>query len=228
MPKPAKPDDATRDGPDASSELDEAAAETASGMSRRSFMKGVGGAAVVSVAVSGEGVADVADDDAEIAGVRVANITLSINGEAQVVSGVEPRTTLLDVLRNRLEHTGAKPVCERASCGACSVLFDGKPVYACSVLAMDAEGHEIVTVEGLMSEDSLHPVQQAFVDEDAVMCGFCTPGFVVSVAALVAENDDPTMDEVKQAVSGNLCRCGTYTRVFEAAMTAARRVREGG
>lgn len=108
------------------------------------------------------------------------------------------------------------------------MLFDGKPVYACSVLAMDAEGHEIVTVEGLMSEDSLHPVQQAFVDEDAVMCGFCTPGFVVSVAALVAENDDPTMDEVKQAVSGNLCRCGTYTRVFEAAMTAARRVREGG
>ena len=93
---------------------------------------------------------------------------------------------------------------------------------------MDAEGHDIVTVEGLASDDALHPVQAAFVEEDALMCGFCTPGFVVSVAALVAENDNPTLDEVKKAVSGNLCRCGTYNRVFKAAMTAARRVREGG
>jgi xanthine dehydrogenase YagT iron-sulfur-binding subunit len=107
------------------------------------------------------------------------------------------------------------------------VLFDGKPVYACSILAMDAEGHEIITVEGLLDGDNLHPVQEAFVEEDALMCGFCTPGFVVSVAALVAENDDPTLDEVKKALSGNLCRCGTYTRVFAAAQTAARRVREG-
>jgi len=196
-------------------------------MSRRSFIKGVGGTAAATVAMSANAPVEAVAQE-EAAGVRVANVTLSINGETHVVSGVEPRTTLLDILRNRLEYTGAKPVCERASCGACSVLYDGKPVYACSILAMDAEGHEIVTVEGLLSEDSLHPVQQAFVDEDALMCGFCTPGFVVSVAALVEENNDPTLDEVKKAVSGNLCRCGTYNRVFDAAMTAARRVREGG
>ncbi|MAF09596.1 hypothetical protein CMK11_04025 [Candidatus Poribacteria bacterium] len=199
----------------------------ASGMSRRSFIKGVGGTAVATAAMSGATETDAAEASDGPDGVRVANITLSINGEAHAVSRVEPRTTLLDVLRNRLEYTGAKPVCERASCGACSVLLDGKPVYACSILAMDAEGHEIVTVEGLLDGDSLHPVQEAFVEEDALMCGFCTPGFVVSVAALVAENDDPTLDEVKKALSGNLCRCGTYTRVFAAAQTAARRVREG-
>lgn len=219
--------DVTRDGPDEAMDNDGIDDEGASGLSRRSFLKGVGGT-TVAAATMGRGIAQDATAAEGVEGVRVANITLSINGDAHVVSGVEPRTTLLDVLRNRLEYTGAKPVCERASCGACSVLLDGKPVYACSILAMDAEGHEIVTVEGLLSGDELHPVQQAFVEEDALMCGFCTPGFVISVAALVAENDDPTLDEVKKAVSGNLCRCGTYNRVFAAAQTAARRVREGG
>ena len=163
MPKPDTLPNVSREGPedDRSPELVAADDASASGISRRTFIKGVGGGAAATVALSATS-APVADAQEDIGGVRVANITLNINGETQVVSGVEPRATLLDVLRNRLEHTGAKPVCERASCGACSVLFDGKPVYACSILAMDAEGHEIVTVEGLLSEDSLHPVQQAF------------------------------------------------------------------
>jgi aerobic-type carbon monoxide dehydrogenase small subunit (CoxS/CutS family) len=217
--------DVTRDAPPDLPESGTASSE--SGLSRRSFIKGVGGTAAAGVVLSAGPSPDAVPSDG-LDGVRVANITLNVNGETQVVSGVEPRSTLLDLLRNRLEHTGAKPVCERASCGACSVLFDGSPVYSCSILALDAEGHDIVTVEGLASDDALHPVQAAFVEEDALMCGFCTPGFVVSVAALVAENDNPTLDEVKKAVSGNLCRCGTYNRVFKAAMTAARRVREGG
>ena len=226
MPKHEPTSDIKREGPEDEERAAGSEDGPPSGMSRRSFIQGVGGTAVATAAMSSSTHAE-ADAAEGAEGVRVASITLNINGEAHAVSRVEPRTTLLDVLRNRLEYTGAKPVCERASCGACSVLFDGKPVYACSILAMDAEGHEIITVEGLLDGDNLHPVQEAFVEEDALMCGYCTPGFVVSVAALVAENDDPTLDEVKKALSGNLCRCGTYTRVFAAAQTAARRVREG-
>lgn len=228
MPLHEPTSDVSRDGPEDAIENEAATEDEAGGMSRRAFIRGVAGTTIAAAAL-GAGAAEEANAAASaISGVRVANITLSINGDAHMVSAVEPRTTLLEVLRNRLEYTGAKPVCERASCGACSVLLDGKPAYACSILAMDAEGREIVTVEGLLDGDELHPVQQAFVDEDALMCGFCTPGFIISVAALVAENDDPTLDEIKKAVSGNLCRCGTYTRVFAAAQSAARRVREGG
>ena len=107
-------------------------------------------------------------------------------------------------------------------------MLDGKPAYSCSILATDAQDAEITTVEGLLDGDQLHPVQQAFIEHDALMCGFCTPGFVVSVAALVRDNPYPTEDDVRKAVSGNLCRCGTYNRIFEAAQTAARRMREGG
>ena len=134
----------------------------------------------------------------------------------------EPRHTLLDVLRNRLDLTGAKPICDRGSCGGCTVLVDGQPVYSCMMLAVDAVGKEITTIEGISDGQRLDPVQQAFVEHDALMCGFCTPGFVMSVKALLNRNPNPTLDDVKAAVSGNLCRCGTYPRVFEAALAAAR------
>jgi xanthine dehydrogenase YagT iron-sulfur-binding subunit len=135
---------------------------------------------------------------------------------------VEPRTTLLSVLRNKLEVTGCKEVCDRGECGACTVMVNGKTVLACMTLAVDAIGKEIITVEGLVIDGKLDPVQQAFVDKDALMCGFCTPGFVMSVRALLNKNPNPTEAEVRKAVAGNTCRCGTYGRVFEAAMAATK------
>ncbi|GIX06361.1 MAG: hypothetical protein KatS3mg115_0764 [Candidatus Poribacteria bacterium] len=192
-------------------------------ISRRGFLKGLGGTAVAAAvfpkaAVSQEGT---------LRGVSVGSVTLRVNGQTHVIPRVEARTTLLDVLRNRLDLTGAKPICERASCGGCTVLLDGKAVYSCSILAMDAEGREITTVEGLASNGRLHPVQEAFVEHDALQCGFCTPGFVVAAVAFLQENPNPTLEEVKQGVSGNLCRCGTYTRIFEAVLAAAEKMRKG-
>jgi len=130
--------------------------------------------------------------------------------------------TLLDALRNHLDLTGAKQVCDRGGCGGCTVLLDGLPVKSCMMLAVDAEGHEITTVEGLGTPEKMSPVQQAFVEKDALQCGFCTPGFVVAATALLAKNPDPTLDQIKHGLSGNLCRCGTYGRIFEAVQSAAK------
>jgi aerobic-type carbon monoxide dehydrogenase small subunit (CoxS/CutS family) len=140
------------------------------------------------------------------------DVTLSVNGRERRTS-VEPRVTLLDALRDRLDVTGPKKVCDRATCGACTVLLDGAPVYACSILALEARGREITTVEGLGSPDDLHPVQAAFVENDAQQCGFCTPGLVVACAALLERNPNPTEEEVNRALGGNLCRCGTYAGI---------------
>src|SRR5207237_8359109 len=152
--------------------------------------------------------------------------TLKINGESQTVD-VEPRTTLLNARRDQLDLTGAKKVCDRGSCGCCTVIADGKPVYSCMMLAVDAQGKKITTVEGLGSPEKMSPVQEAFVEHDALMCGFCTPGFVVSCSALLAKHPNPTLDQVKEACTGNVCRCGTYPRVFEAAMAAAQKMKGG-
>jgi xanthine dehydrogenase YagT iron-sulfur-binding subunit len=143
-----------------------------------------------------------------------------VNGAARSVS-VEPRVTLLRALRNHLDLTGAKEVCDRGACGACTVLFDGEPVYSCLMLAADAEGHEITTVEGLGSPEKLSPLQAAFVECDALQCGFCTPGFVVAGTALLRRTPSPSLEQVKDGLAGNLCRCGTYGRVFEAVQKAA-------
>ena len=148
------------------------------------------------------------------------SIRLNINGRPRSLE-VEPRVTLLDALRNRLDLTGAKKVCDRASCGACTVTMDGQAVYACSVLAIEAQGHRIETVESLASGDRLHPVQEAFVEHDAQQCGFCTPGFVVASKALLDRNPNPTREEVLRGLSGNLCRCGTYVGVVAAVLDAA-------
>jgi aerobic-type carbon monoxide dehydrogenase small subunit (CoxS/CutS family) len=152
---------------------------------------------------------------------------LNVNGRDVTVQA-EPRTTLANVLRNELDLTGTKIVCDRGSCGGCTVMADGKAVYSCMMLAADAVGKKIRTVEGLANGGDLDPVQAAFVEKDALMCGFCTPGFVVSVRSLLNTNKNPTLDDVKAACAGNICRCGTYPRVFEAALAAAERMRRGG
>jgi xanthine dehydrogenase YagT iron-sulfur-binding subunit len=188
----------------------------APGFSRRSFLKtaGVGAAATTRVGVGAR------TEAAQVLGPDAVPLSLKVNGSVRTLN-IEPRVTLLDALRNHMDLTGAKQVCDRGGCGACTVLLDGEPVKSCLMLAADAEGHEVTTVEGIGSPDRMSPLQQAFVDKDALQCGFCTPGFVVAGTALLAHNPHPTLAEVKAGLAGNLCRCGTYGRIFEAVEQAA-------
>ena len=179
-----------------------------SGVSRRDFMK-ISSLVVATPMVVGPTVLKVEGEDVAIYGPGKMPIALNVNGKKMPVE-VEPRVTLLDVLRDNFDLTGAKRVCDRGACGACTVLMDGKPVYACSVLAIDAQGHQITTIEGLSKSDSLTPIQQAFVDHDAQQCGFCTPGFVVATTAFLQKHPQPTDEQVRNGLSGNICRCGTY------------------
>jgi carbon-monoxide dehydrogenase small subunit len=156
---------------------------------------------------------------------RIVRIT--INGLLREVA-VPANRTLLDLLREDLDLTGTKHGCGEGDCGACTVLLDGEPVNACLVLAAEAEGREVTTIEGLADGSLLHPVQQAFVDAGAVQCGYCTPGMVLVAAALVARNPSPTESDVRHAISGNFCRCTGYQKIVEAVLTASARVREAG
>ena len=185
------------------------------GFSRRSFLKTVG-AGGVAAGVLGPG-STAEGQNVKAVGPAAAPIQLNVNGKIHRLE-VEPRVTLLDALRTRLNITGPKRVCDRGSCGACTVIFDGRTVYSCSVLAIEAQGKLIRTAEGLAEGTVLHPVQQAFCDHDGLMCGFCTPGFVTSVVALLEKNPKPTRQEALKALDGNICRCGTYPRVLEAAL----------
>jgi xanthine dehydrogenase YagT iron-sulfur-binding subunit len=160
-----------------------------------------------------------------VAGGETVPVVLRVNGLARTVS-VEPRTTLLEALRGPLGLTGAKPGCERGECGACTVLIDGKPRYACMTLALEAAGTEIVTAEGLMRGEELGPVQKAFVEHDAFQCGFCTCGQVVAVEGLLRKTPRPSAEEIREGLSGNLCRCGAYAHIVKAAQRAAA-LREG-
>ncbi len=198
-----------------------------SNVSRRSFLKGTG--LVLSVPLVSGGVRAVTIQGApvKVYGPGKTPIALTINGAARNAS-VEPRTTLLDAMRNDLDLTGAKRVCDRATCGACTVIMDGKAVYSCSVLALDAQGKKITTVEGLEQDGKLHPVQQAFVDNDAQQCGFCTPGFVVACKAFLDKNPRPTPEQVERGLGGNLCRCGTYVGIRAAVAQAAQAQVRGG
>ena len=148
-----------------------------------------------------------------------AAVTFTVNGK-KLNAQLEPRMTLLDTLRDDFNLTGAKRVCDRGACGACTVLMDGNPVYACSVLAIDAQGKEITTIEGLTEGDTLTPVMQAFVDHDAQQCGFCTPGFVIATTHFLQQHPSPTADDVRQGLSGNFCRCGTYDGIRAVALAA--------
>jgi len=202
-------------------------------LGRRAFVKLIGG---TSVAVSAAGVlvsdallpqqAEAADTggnapSGKVIGPGAVAITLRVNGEVKQLS-VEPRVTLLDALRDRLDITGAKRVCDRGTCGACTMIVNGKAVYSCTVLAVDAaqSNADIQTIEGLAPAGQLHPLSQAFVDNDGQQCGFCTPGFVMAAKAYLDGHPHPTYDEVKSALGGNLCRCGTYMGVRRAVVQA--------
>jgi xanthine dehydrogenase YagT iron-sulfur-binding subunit len=197
-------------------------------VSRRDFFKTVGAGSVATAVVAGIKDAD-AQGPAAI-GPGEVPITLTINGRRHQLS-VEPRVTLLDAIRTRLDITGQKRVCDRGACGACTVIIEsatdaksagagGRTYYSCSMLAIEAQGKNIRTVEGLSTGNTLHPVQQAFCDHDGLMCGFCTPGFVMSTVALLEKNPTPTAEEAKRALDGNLCRCGTNIGVLKAALSA--------
>jgi carbon-monoxide dehydrogenase small subunit len=148
-------------------------------------------------------------------------ITLTVNGETEFLE-VESHWTLLQVLREDLDLTGTKDGCNNGECGACTVLFDGEPVNACLVLAVEADGHEVVTIEGLAQDGALDPLQRAFINRNAVQCGFCTPGMIISARALLDRNPRPSEMEIRQAIAGNLCRCTGYTRIVEAVQEAAK------
>lgn len=196
--------------------------ETFGAVSRRTFIKGLGATAVTAVAAQTAAVAqELEKANAEkIVGPGAVPVTLTVNGEKLQLQ-LEPRVTLLDALRNYSSLTGSKEGCDRAACGACTVLFDGAPIYSCQKLAIEAQGHEITTIEGLAKGGALSKVQQAFIDKDALQCGYCTPGFVMSVTALLNKNPHPTLEEAKHACSGNLCRCGTHPHILKAVFQAA-------
>jgi aerobic-type carbon monoxide dehydrogenase small subunit (CoxS/CutS family) len=142
-------------------------------------------------------------------------VRLNVNGR-QLNLMIEPRVTLLDALRMRADLTGNKRGCDRGACGACTMLVDGRPVYACSTLAIEVQGKQIRNVEGLATGATLHPVQQAFCDKDALMCGFCTPGFIMASVGLLEKHPNPTPEQIRKGLDGNICRCGTFPRIFEA------------
>jgi xanthine dehydrogenase YagT iron-sulfur-binding subunit len=189
------------------------------GVSRRDFLK-ISGVSAAAPLVSHASALVLEDQVAEHGPGKVP-VALNVNGKT-LNAQLEPRVTLLDALRDRFELTGAKRVCDRGTCGACTILMDGKAVYSCSILAIDAQGRQITTIEGLGEPGNLHPIQQAFVDNDAQQCGFCTPGFVMATKAFLDQHPHATADEVKTGMGGNFCRCGTYAGIKAAVMQVTK------
>jgi xanthine dehydrogenase YagT iron-sulfur-binding subunit len=186
--------------------------------SRRDFLKTAGVSSLVTA------VANVAETQAQTVrpqpvGPGEVPVQLMVNGK-RVDLKIEPRVTLLDALRMRADMTGNKRVCDRGQCGACTMIVDGRTVYSCSTLAIEVQGKQIRTIDGLSDGTKLHPVQQAFCDADGLMCGFCTPGFVMAATAVLEKHPNATSEQIKKGLDGNICRCGTFVRVFEAAMKA--------
>jgi xanthine dehydrogenase YagT iron-sulfur-binding subunit len=190
-------------------------------VSRREFLK-ISGVSAAAVPVLGTKVVHAAGSPVKVYGPGKVPIELTVNGKQRNVQA-EPRVTLLDALRDQLDITGAKRVCDRAECGACTVIMEGKAVYACTVLAIEAQGKTITTVESLMEGEKLHPIHQAFVDNDASQCGFCTPGFVVALKAFLDKHPNASSEEIRKGLSGNLCRCGTYQGLQLAAAQLAQK-----
>lgn len=201
------------------------------GVSRRGFLQSLGltaAAAIPASGIIGDATPLVAAEEKASEGPGPVPVELWVNGKT-VRLELEPRVTLLDALRDHLhlgkpeyvDLTGSKRVCDRGSCGACTILVDGKPVYACTMLAVTAQGSKIETIEGLSADGELTPLQEKFLHHDGLMCGFCTPGFVMAATALLRENPTPTRDEIRDALDGNICRCGTQPRVLEAVEAAA-------
>lgn len=194
------------------------------GVTRRGFLGSVGAGAVAAATLAPhpvDGAAEITDPDAMVA------VALDVNGRTRRLL-VEPRWTLLFVLRDRLGLTATKVGCERGECGACTVLVDDAPRYACMMLALEAQGHRITTLEGLLDGEKLGPTQQAFADEDAFQCGYCTPGQVMAAEGLLRSKPSPSDAEIRHGMSGNLCRCGTYAHIVKAVRRAAEPRAPGG
>ena len=191
-------------------------------VSRRGFLKGAGAVLSSGIVAGAEALEAANNESAKVIGPGKAPVTLKINGVNKSLN-IEPRLTLLDALRDELELTGAKRVCDRTTCGACTVIVNGKSVYSCSMLAIEAQGKDIQTVEGLSKGNTLHPLQQAFVDNDAQQCGYCTPGFVMACKAFLDKNPNPSIEQVRKGLGGNLCRCGTYVGITEAVLQTAKK-----
>ena len=190
------------------------------GLSRRDFLKISGASAAVPL-IARASALSAQEAQLPLQGPGKVPVLLTVNGK-RLSAQLEPRVTLLDALRDQFDLTGAKRVCDRGTCGACTVIMGGKTVYSCSILAIDAQSKPITTVEGIAQNGRLHPVQQAFVDNDAQQCGFCTPGFIVASKALLDSHPQPTLEQVKHGLSGNFCRCGTYVGMRAALQSAHR------
>jgi aerobic-type carbon monoxide dehydrogenase small subunit (CoxS/CutS family) len=201
------------------------------GISRRGFLKGAGLTAAGTALIDGVQAFSRETAAATNPGVRELGpgpvpIRLKINGKEQSLE-IEPRITLADALRTHLSMTGTKVICDRGACSGCTVWLDKMPVNSCMTLALDAIGHEVTTIEGISAVGAPHPLQAAFVKHDAMQCGFCTPGMVMSCVALLEKNPHPTESDVRLAISGNLCRCGTYPKIFAATLEAAGNTQKG-
>ncbi len=193
-------------------------------VSRRGFIKTVGGSLLATTACSPSELLSSASANQTDKVIETVKLELTVNGKREVLE-VETRTTLAEALREHLNLTGTKLICDRGSCGGCTVMMGSMTVCACMTLALDAQGEQITTIEGLAKGDLLHPLQESFIENDALQCGFCTPGMIMSCKALLDRNPTPTLEDVKEAVSGNLCRCGTYPHVFEATLDAAKKMK---
>ena len=195
------------------------------GISRRGFLKGAGlttaGTVMLQTGLMGQEASTEIKD--QTLGPDAVSISVKVNGQTRKAT-IEPRTTLAELLREHLGLTGTKIVCDRGSCSACTVLLDNNPVNSCITLALDVGNKEVTTIEGLANEGELHPLQEAFIKHDAMQCGFCTPGMVITGAQLLEKNSNPSMDDVKRSLRGNLCRCGTYPKVFDAVLDTAKKM----
>jgi len=191
-------------------------------VSRRDFLKGMGTSAVAATLTATSLPMPPEAEAALPAGVKEAVVQLTVNGQVHRLR-VKSHWTLLEVLRNELGLTGAKRFCDRGSCGACTVIMGDKAVYACSRLAIEADGKSITTIEGLADGEKLHPIQEAFVQHDGMQCGFCTSGMIMSTKALLDKHPRPTSSEMKEALAGNICRCSAYPKILESAMAASQK-----
>ena len=188
-------------------------------VSRRDFLKTAGVGSLATAVTAATAVEVEAQAGPRVVGPGDVPVSLMVNGK-KIDLKIEPRVTLLDALRMRADLTGNKRVCDRGTCGACTMIVDGRTAYSCSTLAIEVQGKQIRTVDGLSTGATLHPVQQAFCDKDGLMCGFCTPGFVVASVALLEKHPTPTPEQAHRLLDGNICRCGTFTRIMEAVTTA--------
>lgn len=199
------------------------------GFSRRDFLRSAGVAVpggLIASQAKPQKAAKAVPAETPVVGPDKVPLTLRIDGKVHKLE-LEPRVTLLDAMRNYLDITGAKKVCDRGACGACTVIMDGSPVYACQILAIEAQGKAVTTIDSLSTGDHLHPLQVAFVNNDGQQCGFCTPGFVLAAKAFLDKHPNPTREQIRRGLGGNICRCGSYTGIERALLEAGKAVKGG-